>query len=126
MSRAVVDSSVFIAFYWQKDTQHEKALRVMADLASATLVVHPYVIQEVAAVLTRKLNLAGAKVFLADIAGGSNIDIAWVDAKADIEAFQNISMPLSFTDVALVRLAKASNLELITFDRQMLSLYASK
>lgn len=121
--RAVVDSSVFVAFYWAKDTQHTEALRVMEELASARLVVHPYVIQEVATVLTQKLGLLVAKKFLADISSSSNVEIVWVDVKADVDAFVRTSTPISFTDVALVRLAKSDDIRLFTFDRKLLSLF---
>jgi len=124
MNRAVVDSSVFIAYYWGLDSQHTKAVRIMDELASSSLIVHPYVIQEVATVLTKRLGLSIAKRFLAAICEGSNVEIPWVDVHADIDAFQALKTSLSFTDITLIRLAKSTHVALITFDRQMLSLFA--
>ena len=123
MIRAVVDSSIFVAYYWGRDTQHTEALRIMDELASASLIVHPYVIQEVTTILAKKLGLAIAKKFLSEISEASNVEIAWVDVKADMNAFQVTTTPLSFTDLALVHLAKVSNSNLVTFDRKMLSLF---
>ncbi len=51
-NRFIVDSSVFVAFYYENDTNHAKAVRIMAELEQKFLVVHPYVIQEVITVLT--------------------------------------------------------------------------
>lgn len=45
-----------------------------------------------------------------------------VDSKADIEFFQKLNKRISFTDAALIRLAKEIGGELVTFDRQMMSL----
>lgn len=54
-NRFIVDSSVFISFYHQDDTNHAEALRVMDELQQKFLVIHPYVIQEVITVLTYKV-----------------------------------------------------------------------
>jgi predicted nucleic acid-binding protein len=45
-NHCIVDSSVFVAFYLEADSQHEDALRVMQDISECSLIVHPYVIQE--------------------------------------------------------------------------------
>ncbi len=124
MSRVVVDSSVLVAYYWARDSQHTEAIRVMDELASASLIVHPYVIQEVATVLTKRLGLSVAKRFLSEIREGSNVEIPWVDVQADMHAFRSVTTPLSFTDITLIRLARSTNTALITFDRKMLALFA--
>lgn len=124
--RFVVDSSVFVAFYWALDSQHEDALRVMEGLAGNTLIVHPYVIQEVTTVLTHRLGLPVAKKFLNDISTSKDVRLAYADIKADIDAFTILNARISFTDIALIALAKKEDAKLVTFDRQMLSLYAKK
>jgi|SRR3989344_6203126 len=120
----VIDSSVFVAFYSANDTQHQNALRVLEEIAQNFLIVHPYVIQEVATVLAYRLGIATAKKFLNDITHATNVSIPYVDIEEDIAAFSSANKRISFTDTALIRLAKARNAKLITFDRQMLSLYA--
>ena len=74
----VVDSSVFVAFYHQGEHNHEMALEVLSSLKDKALIVHPYVVQETATVLT-------------------------------------------YTDSALLTLAKKQKAQLLTFDRQMLA-----
>ncbi len=39
--RFVVDSSVFVSFYYEDDVNHLEALRVMAELEQKFLVIHP-------------------------------------------------------------------------------------
>lgn len=121
-SRCVIDSSVFVAFYRDIDTLHTDALRVMQDLSGAVLVVHPYVIQETATVLAYGSGLLIAKQFLADITASSDIFIPTLDIQRDIRLFSNSSAKLSFTDLALIGLAKEMGIPLVTFDRKMLAL----
>ncbi|HXK39046.1 MAG TPA: PIN domain-containing protein [Candidatus Paceibacterota bacterium] len=118
----VIDSSVFVAFYRDIDALHTDALRIMQELSEYTLVVHPYVIQETATVLTYGAGLSVARQFLVDITAASNIVIPAIGIQNDIRLFLDISSRLSFTDVALIGLAKEMGIPLITFDRQMLAL----
>ncbi len=117
----VVDSNVFIAFYNQNDTQHLDALRLMGELQSATLIVHPYVLQEVATVLTYRFGFETAKKFLSDITTAENVLIPSINVRSEIERFQLLGKKMSFTDVALINLAEQMAIRLLTFDRQILS-----
>ena len=121
-SRCVIDSSVFVAFYRDIDVLHADALRIMQRLSTATFIVHPYVIQETATVLAYGSGLSVAKQFLVDVTTASNITIPNLDIQRDIQLFLNSRAKLSFTDVALVGLAKEMGIPLITFDRKMLTL----
>lgn len=118
----VIDSSVFVAFYRDVDTLHREALQVMQELSSDILVVHPYVIQETVTVLTYGAGLPVAKKFLTDITTASNIIIPSLNIQRDIQLFSYSRAKLSFTDIALIGLAKEMGVPLITFDRQMLAL----
>jgi predicted nucleic acid-binding protein len=71
----VVDSSVFVALYRPNDTHHEKAKEFFASLEHQTLVVHPFVIQEVATVLCYSDGVAWAKAFLSDIENANNVRV---------------------------------------------------
>lgn len=118
----VIDSSVFVAFYREVDSQHEDAIRVMQEISGFTLIVHPYVIQETATVLTYGCGVAVAKQFLSDIGNASNIIIPAIDIQHDARLFMASGAKLSFTDVALIGLAKEMGTSLVTFDKQMLKL----
>ena len=121
-NHCIVDSSVFVAFYRDVDSQHADAVRVMQEVADYTLIVHPYVIQETATVLAYRTSLKIAKEFLADILNAANVVIPAVDARYDISRFMDIKKKISFTDAALIELAKTAGVRVITFDREMLSL----
>ena len=125
-NHCVVDSSVFVAFYREIDVLHTDALRIMEELSESTLVVHPYVIQETTTVLAYGSGLSIAKRFLADITIASNIFIPSLDIQRDIQLFSNSNTKLSFTDIALIGLAKEMGSSLITFDRKMLALYKKR
>ena len=121
LDKFIIDSNVFVAFYYNGDNDHERALKIMADLDPRTLIIHPYVILETASVLTYKLGHAVAKEFLASIFVW-NVYIPPVNIQGDIEYFQNLGKKISFTDATLINLAKNMNAPLVTFDRQMISL----
>lgn len=125
-STVVLDSNVFVAFYNQSDSSHEEAIRVMAEFDESTIVVHPYVIQEVSTVLTYRFGLAMAKKFVQNIMEASNITIPVIDIQADLTAFSRLNSKISFTDLALINLAKRTNALLVTFDRQMIALFRKK
>lgn len=120
--QCVIDSSVFVAFYRDVDSLHADALAIMRDISDATLVVYPYVIQETATVLAYAVGLPLAKQFLTDISESANVLIPVTNIQRDTQAFMSIKAKISFTDAALVALAKETGARLVTFDMQMLSL----
>ncbi len=86
-SQCVIDSSVFVAFYSEADTNHDRALKFFSDFNDATLIVHPYVIQETASVLCYKYGHMAAVPFLDDILKSANIIIPSVSIVEDIQGF---------------------------------------
>lgn len=120
--RVVVDSSVILAYYNEIDDFHAEAVKAANRLEQAIAIVHPYVIQEVVTLLTYRRGVEGARQFLEDIRNADNILVPAVDAEKDMLYFLQVNRKISFTDVALVRLAKEMNASLLTFDRQILSL----
>jgi predicted nucleic acid-binding protein len=118
-NHCIVDSSVFVAFYRDVDSQHSDALAVMKDLQDATLIVHPYVIQETATVLTYRVGLSIAKQFCADVLAANNVLIPAVDARYDSARFLDLYKRISFTDAALIELSRTTGARIVTFDAQM-------
>lgn len=121
-NQCIVDSSIFVAFYRDVDSQHADAIRVMQEISGSTLIVHPYVIQETATVLAYRASLKVAKEFLADVMSAANVVIPAVDVRYDMGRFMDVKKKISFTDVALIELAKMTGARVVTFDRQILSL----
>ncbi len=121
-SNVVIDSSILIALYNSDDTQHTNALSVFERLPNHLVILHPYVVQEVSTVLTYRAGLPRAQEFLSDIPNSENTFMPAVDVRSDIEYFKKLNKKISFTDSALIRLAKELGAELVTFDKQMMSL----
>ena len=121
--RFIIDSNIFVAFYYEGDSNHKKALKILSELNQKTLVIHPYVIQETATVLTYKLGHSLAAQFLKDLENAANTIISGIDIKTDIKNFIAVRKKISFTDAALLGLAKEMNASLVTFDRQMPALF---
>ncbi len=119
----VIDSSVFVAFYYEHDKNHSDALKIMSDTDNKTLIIHPYVIAETSTVLTYKLGNYVASGFLSDIANAHNVTIPQINIKDDIDYFKNLNKKISFIDASLINLAKQTASHLVTFDRQMLALF---
>ena|SRR3989338_6512519 len=122
-SISVIDSSVFVAFYRDIDSHNREAIAIMQELAAAgvSMIVHPYVVQETATVLAYSSGLDIAKRFLSDLAEASNAVVPVVAIQHDMQLYTVCDVKISFTDCALIGLAKEMNARLITFDRQMLA-----
>ena len=122
-NRFIVDSSMFVAFYYENDTNHAKAVRIMAELEQKFLVVHPYVIQEVITVLTYKAGNKVATQFISDIfENAPDVLIAPLNIRENIEFFKILSKRISFTDATLINLSRDLRLPVVTFDQQIISL----
>ena len=122
-SRVVLASSVIRAFYSEIDQFHAEAVRAVGDLEQRISIVHPYVIQEVATLLTYRLGVEAAKQFLNDIKSAANVLVPVVDVAKDIAYFMRVNRKISFTDIALIRLAEEMEASLFTFDRQLRALF---
>ena len=118
----VIDSSVLIAFYHDDEDDHSLAVDILEKSREHNIILYPYVIQEVVTILTYRFGLDMAMKFLSDLPRAENVFMPAVDLVGDIEYFQKLNKKISFTDSSLVRLAKGLNAELVTFDRQMMSL----
>ena len=117
----VFDSSAIIAYYIDSDSHHAEAHRIALGLHAKTSVLHPFVIQEVATVLTYRFSKAVADRFFEDIQGGQNLMIPALEIEKDIAFFRQAKRKMSFADLALIRLEKEMNAPLFTFDEQILS-----
>lgn len=123
IEQVVLDSSVILAYYSEIDEFHAEAVKAADQLERGTSVVHPYVIQEVATLITYRLGTEAARQFLEDIICSDNILIPRIEVEKDIAYFVRLNRKISFTDAALIRLAKEMNASLLTFDRQLRALF---
>lgn len=124
--RTILDSSIFVAFYFGGDVFHKEAVALVSSLDQATIFVPYCVIQEVSTVLTYRFGKAKALHFLGDIEKAKNTILIEDELYPEIEAFKNIPAKISFTDTALIYLAEKYDAKLYTFDAALLKLYKAK
>src|SRR3989344_8599617 len=116
--RFIMDSNVFVSFYYEDETNHAKAIRVMIELEKKFLVVHPYVIQEVITVLTHKAGNKVATQFISDIfENAPDVLIPPLNMQESIEFFKILHKKISFTDATLINLSRILRLPVVTFDQ---------
>ena len=122
----LLDSSFLVSLWLPDDSNHENAARLFLEISTGTLLVHPYVIQEVITLLTYKRKTKEVETFLRFVSESRNIIILPVHIKNEIEVFKKYKQKMSFTDVVLVGVANMLGVELVTFDKQMLRLFKKK
>lgn len=122
-SKFILDSNVFVAFYYENDVLHEKALVLMNEIRDQKIIVPYCVIVEVATVLTYKFGKSAAMNFLNDVTKAKNCLIVNDDLHEEIEFFAQIESKISFTDSSLIYLAEKFGCLLLSFDGQLLGLY---
>lgn len=114
----LIDSSVWVALFLDFDTQHGRAVRLFARVREPIYV--PYcVIAEVTTVLAYKHSKEQADLFLQYIESAHDIVIFDDNADDEICFYETLVQRISFTDGALLLLARQRKARLITFDTQL-------
>lgn len=115
---SLVDSSVWVALYLEKDPNHQQAARVVSTLTTPLYL--PYaVLEETATVLTYKHSKEQANRFVSFVVDADHIIYLDPSAEADIATFLAVQSRISFTDAVLLGLSKQLGVELVTFDKQL-------
>lgn len=119
----LLDSDVWVAFFNTNDSQHARAQKLLAALATqrADVGVHEYVVLEVVTVLRRVAGPQQASAFVESIArlGGLRVLYSSAETVRDICAatYQQCHPKLSFTDLVLLSYAKTHTIH--TFDKAL-------
>ena len=121
-NKIILDSNIFVAFYFENDSLHNDALKIMQEIVDFTIILPYCVIQEVSTILTYRIWKHAADTFLEDIKLASNIILVDNNLTEEIDFFGKIKNKISFTDVSLIHLSLKFNALLITFDKQLLSI----
>ena len=117
----IIDSSVWVALFLEFDSNHKKAEEIISKLEGKIYL--PYnVVVEVTTVLAYKHSKEQADNFLDYIEDNEDIVLFENESKSEIEFYKKVNRKVSFVDVSLVFLSKKLDLDLITFDSQMISL----
>ena len=118
----LVDSSVWIAAYLQNDPNHEKCKRLLIRIDDKILL--PYcVLSEVATVLTYKHSKKQALEFIRVVTSSNNIEFIDDDMHKELAFFKTLPQRISFTDAALLLIAKERKAKLLTMDKQLVNIY---
>ncbi len=121
--RVILDSNIFIAFYYKDDSSHQEAVFLMEQLVGSHIIVPYCVIQEVATVLAYKCGKKKSDAFLSDLKKSDDLILVDDNTEVEIDFYLKFSQKLSFTDIALIHLAERYDAILFTFDRQLLNLF---
>lgn len=116
----ILDSNIWIAFFYESDSQHKKAEEIIRKLG-AFIIVPEYVVVEVSSILRFNAGEKISNMFLDGIFDNENIDILPSDENffnSVVENFKNCeNKKLSFVDTALLCLSESYNI--ITFDKDL-------
>lgn len=116
----ILDSNVWIAFFYESDSQHKKAEQILKNLG-AFIVVPEYVVVEVSSILRFNAGEKISNMFLDSIFDNENTGILPSDENffnSVVENFKNYeNRRLSFVDTALLCLSESY--DVITFDKDL-------
>jgi predicted nucleic acid-binding protein len=117
----ILDSTIWIALFLEKDSQHEKAKTLCKTLEEKHIGVPEYVWLEVASVLSIKGDKTLANKFLQMIHSTTSLKPLFSDPlfaqRTSTFFIQSPHSTLSFVDHALLLLSKYAQIE--TFDREL-------
>ena len=113
----IVDSSILVAFFNEKDPSHDRALKVMLA-APRPLIIHEYVFLETATVLMLRADKETADAFILNALTNADVRMLHGSEPLFLLAIKNFmgnkTKQLSFADSAL--LALSSQYKVLTFD----------
>jgi predicted nucleic acid-binding protein len=116
----IFDSSVWVAFFNDKDSQHKKA-REAVSLAGGFTVLPEYIVAETASVLLVRVSKESAEEFLEAITGNPSVKILLSEGElfwSTLTVFrEKENKKLSFVDASLLFLS--SKYDVVSFDREL-------
>ncbi len=108
---------LIISWFWYK------ALNIFKSIEWSKVVLPYCVINKVSTVLTYKWWKNISNSFLEFIKNNNDIFIENDDINKEIDFYMKVNNKISFTDMAVIRIALNYTLDLVTFDKQMISTY---
>jgi len=117
---SLVDTSVWIGRFLEKDVHHVQAKETLAALDDETKHVCHAVIEETTTVLCHKHSKEQADDFLNYILDNKEVVVLPHDINKEAKLFRAINTPLSLADVSLISLSRRFDVEIISFDKQLM------
>lgn len=121
----IIDSSVWVSLFLDFDANHIESLNIFENVSNSKIILPYCVINEVCSVLTYKWNKQIANSFLKFITDNEDIFIENDNIFKEIDFFLLNDKKVSFTDLSVIKIALDYWLDLITFDKQMASIFNS-
>ncbi|MFH1094770.1 MAG: PIN domain-containing protein [Candidatus Micrarchaeota archaeon] len=119
----ILDSSVLVAMYHDRDVHHSKAEELLKTIREdEPLILNDYLVNESSTVVLRKAGLERAKTMLATILENQQFQIRHTTEEefGDIVAcFKSQNSTLSFVDCSIICLSKAMGCRVETFDKTL-------
>ena len=116
----ILDSNVWIAYAYEEDSQHEKAVQIF-DLLTPSLVLPEYILIETCTVLTSRAGKRVADIFLDRALNNRDVLLLYADQKFFDSVISQYRRRddrfLSFIDVSLFVLSQSYHV--ITFDKKL-------
>jgi len=119
----ILDTSILVSFYDLDDSNHQAAIELFKKHEQSRLFLSEYIIVETITVLLYKKGLDSAKKFLEIIKETESFRIITIsenDFYSILDIFKNQKHQLSFIDASLVYFSKVLNMNVLTFDKNLL------
>lgn len=126
----LIDSNVWIGYHHVDDSLHEQSKQILTalDKQKRKILVSNFIVQETFTVLTLKKELRSALIFYEVMTENKKIysldvDKFWLDELIEYIQGKKLQAKLSLTDYSNIFLALQFGAELISFNKQLMTLY---
>lgn len=114
-----VDTSVWLAFFREKDSFHSLAKEIMLEYETHEIGISVFILEEIITVLTYKEGKQYGKMFVNFVLENNNIHILDIDTTELMKYFVHVNKKVSFADISLLFLAKRYHGTLVSFDKEL-------
>lgn len=120
----VLDTSVVIAFFNDKDTLHHDAVKKFKEFEKQDrhLLISNYILNEALTVMLRKRGLEKSKQMLDFLLNYKKLEIFHLESQGFFEVineFKNQTDKLSFVDCSILWMTKTHGFKIATFDKNL-------
>lgn len=125
----IIDSSVIIAYFYEQDSQHDKARMILDDLfeKEQKICFTDFVFSEIITVINLRAGYEKAKMVSDKLLNNKDVNLLCTDFdvfRKTMKRFESKITKLSFVDISLIEVAHEQDKKLITFDRELQKEYA--
>jgi len=118
----ILDTSIFVAFFHDKDIHHEEAAEIFKKAEKRKIIISDFLLNEIITVLLRKTGLKKTKKILDFLLNDETLVIRHTSRDEFFEIvdiFKNQNDHLSFVDCSILWLSDQYGLDVATFDKEL-------